>query len=115
MSIDAALFARASAVSALTALIGTNPVRLAPIVVPEGWARPAIAYQLVSDTRAEAMTARASLKHARFQVTLLADDYPSLLALDAAVETAFDRWRGTSAGVVVQDTFIENSTDGLDP
>ena len=114
MSIEAALFARASAVPELTALIGSNPVRLAPVVVPEAMPLPAIAYQLVSETRDETMGVRSSLKHARVQFTILADDYATALAVDAACETAFDRWRGTAAGVVVQDTFIENSAAGLD-
>lgn len=115
MSIEAALFARAGAVAALTNLIGSSPVRVAPLVVPEGMALPAIAYQRISGTREETMGVRATLKHARFQLTILGSTYAEALAVDAACEEAFDRFRGTVAGVVIQDTFIENQADGSDP
>jgi hypothetical protein len=110
-----AIRARGGAISALTSLIGTTPVRLAPVIVPEKWPLPAIAYQVISDVREECMGASAGLRHARVQFTILATDFPSAVAVSEALDTTFSRWRGSGAGVVVQDTFIESTADGLDP
>lgn len=113
-NIEAALVARAAATASLTALIGSSPMRLAPVVVPESMTGDAIAYQLISDVREEVMGVNAGLRHARIQLTILASTYPAALAIGNACETAFNRFRGTAGGVVVQDTFIENSAAGLD-
>lgn len=112
MSIEAAIIARVAATASLVTLVGT---RVSPIVVPQSAALPAIAYQLVSDVREEVMGVNAGIRRARVQLTILADTYASALAVSAAVETAFNRYRGTSASVVVQDCFIENTASGLDP
>lgn len=111
MSLEAALVARVAATSSLVSLIGA---RCFPVLVPETAMLPAIAYSLVSDVREEVMGVNAGLRHARVQLTILANTYAQALGIQAACEMAFNRYRGTSAGVVIQDTFIENTAAGLD-
>lgn len=112
--IEKALVARAQAVPGVTNLIGSAPMRLSPNIVPRAYALPAAAYQLVSDVRWEAMGVNAGIRRARVQVTCLADTYLAARDLAVAFDAAFNRYRGTSASVVIQDTRIENMRGDLD-
>lgn len=112
--IEQAFRTQAALTGGVTSLIGSAPMRLSPNVVPRAYALPAAAYSLISDVREHAMGADAGVRHARIQVTCLADTYLAARELADAFALAFSRWSGTSAGVVVQDVFVENIRGDLD-
>jgi hypothetical protein len=111
-SIEAAIEARAVAVSGLTALIkfDNEPVRFAPIHGEQGWKLPFVTYQLVSAPRVHVMGADKD-SQPRVQFDIWAETWPSARAVRDQLLVAFDRWSGVSAGTTVQASVCEN--DGL--
>lgn len=80
-------------VPAVVALVGyTDPVqgpqtRIYPLRIPEGKPRPALTYQLISNTN-DGIAACEIDDEARVQVSVFADTYPELCALAKAVRKA---------------------------
>lgn len=106
--IEEALVSRLSAVSAVTALVGS---RIYPVRAPEGAARPFLVFQRVAATRETAFGADPGLARARMQVTAWADRYATAKAVATAVRQALQRYRGTLLGVEVLDVFVELDQD----
>ena len=105
--IEETLFTRLSTFAGLTALIGTAPVRLFPVIMPEGTVKPAVTYQLISGPREAAMGSDPGLVHARYQFTAWDITNLSVRNVIKQVRLALERYR--VAGV--QDCFIESEYD----
>lgn len=78
-------------------------VRIFPVVVPQGVAMPAIAYELISAPLLGVATAYAptQLTRSRVQIDLVGPEYPVLRALRTAVVGAMRWQRGVIAGTTV--------------
>lgn len=113
--IEEAVANRLSTFGGLTALVGTTPPRIWPVLLPQNPVYPAVTYQVISAERTSAMGADTGLRQTRIQVSSWAPKYADVKAVKEQVRAALQRWRGTVLGVVVQDTFIENESDFFDP
>ena len=74
----------------VTALIGTNPVRLFPGRIPQNTASPMVAYELVSGQEILPITANAggTLVSSRVQVTVLAKTFMDCKVVQEAIRKA---------------------------
>lgn len=108
---EEALRARLVAVAGITALVGSSPARVYPVKLPQSATLPAITYQRISTVRENAMGADPGIARARFQVTSWATSYSGVKALSEAVRAGLQRYDGTSAAVVVLDTFLDTEID----
>lgn len=109
---EAAVYARATAHAGLAALVGT---RVYPSNLPQSPTLPAVAYTRISRSRESVMGIDTDLARGRYQLTVFAPTYLVAKLVLEQIRAAFQRYRGTSAGVVVDETFIENDRDGYDP
>lgn len=106
MSLGAAIVTRLEAVSGVTDLVGTgDAARIYPLALPQRPTLEAITYQVITDIPEHAMGSDPGISHARLQVDCWGNDYTEAVALASAVHAALSRFRGTSAGVVIQDIF----------
>lgn len=92
----------------LVALIGDRvyPVRLPPEPV-----LPAIAYQVVSETRARAPRSRPGWVKSVVQLSVIGRDYDEAHAVAGVLRRAIDRQRGVFAGVDVRDVLDDGAQD----
>lgn len=106
-----AVYARATGDAGVAALVGA---RVYPGLLPQDVTWPATTQQLISDVAESAMGSDAGVRHARVQLTAWAESYEGAAALRDALFAAFERWRGTAAGVTVQDTFVSEQPEFYD-
>lgn len=115
---EEALYARLTAHAGLTALIAT---RVYPKQIPQGAALPAVVFERIAARRHHAMGADAGVATPRFRVTAWAraaagkSAYENVKDVAAQVRAALSRFRGTVAGVVIQDVLLEGETDISEP
>lgn len=109
--IQESIFTKASGTAGLTALIGSSPCRFYPMFMPERPTYPAVVYHEVSSTRDSAMGSDPKLVHARYQLDAWDTTRIGARDLNEQLRLAFQRWRGTVGGVVIQDTFIDSQDD----
>lgn len=114
MSAEAALVARVGAVAAITALIGTAPVRFYANVLPQGCTLPAIAYQRMPGQRIRAMHADTGIVRARFWLNIYSTTHDGARAVADAVIAGLNRWYGTSASVVVCEMRTDDGQDAYE-
>lgn len=105
---EESLKARLGAVSGVTDLVST---RVYPVKLPQGPTLPAVTYQRISTIKESAMGNDAGISRTRFQVTCWAETYSALKGVSEAVRAALQRFQGTSGGVEVLDSFLENDMD----
>lgn len=112
--LEVALFSRLSTFAGLTALVGT---RVYPAPLPQSAVLPAVTFRKIDGPRVSAMGSDTGLTHPRYQIDCFAETTTGktalLGALDLAaqVRAALQRFRGTVAGVVIQDCFIADERD----
>lgn len=102
---------RLLAVPAVTALVGA---RVYAEYAPESATVPYLVVQATAAVRAAAMGVDAGVLETTLEVTCVAGSAEARDALGEAVRGAVQRYRGTVAGVTVQDTFVVNQADGWD-
>lgn len=85
--------------------------RVYPVVMPQGAALPAVAYQRISANRQHNLAGPGGLTRVRFQLTNIASTYSSMKALANAVRVAVDGYRGTVSGVFVQAALSEGERE----
>ena len=107
-ALEEAIFTRATTGPTLQPLIGT---RCYPVLLPQNPTYPAVTFQRISTPREHAMVADPGVAHPRFQLTAYDKTRALAQTLAEAIRKDFARWRGTVAGVVIQDTFVENAFD----
>lgn len=113
MSIEAALFSRLNGFAGLTALVSD---RIYPVgEVPQEVTKPYISFFKVNHLQVNAMGDDPDLQRDRFQINSHGVKLLDIVAVNAQVKLCLNRWSGTEAGVVIQDTFLENEIDLNDP
>jgi hypothetical protein len=110
MGIEATLNTRLLEFSGLAALVSD---RIYPNVKPEDAAQPSVTFRNVTSPRSSAMGVDVEVVKARFQIDVWALTYDEAIAVRDQVQAAVRRWRNTSPGSVVQDTFILNGGTDL--
>ena len=83
------VFALLSQAARVVALAGT---RIYPLRIPQGQPRPAVAFQLISNTNDGIGPCRLN-ERARVQVSIYADSYAETCALSGAVRAVLDGYR----------------------
>jgi hypothetical protein len=106
--LEEALYARLSGFAGLTALTGT---RIYPMRAPATAGYPHVVYQRISTVRPPAFGVDTGVANPRFQVTSWAATPVSAKTVKEQVRLALERWRGTLAGVTVQDAYIAGEMD----
>lgn len=108
------LFSLLSQAAPVVALLGAagGQVKVYPVVAPQGTPRPYCCYQLVSGGAAPGSSAICRLGDvARVQLSLFADDYPTLASLTAAIRGVLD-YAEPEPGVYLE---FDNPQDHHDP
>lgn len=114
-NIDAAIEARALAFAGLTALIGTNPVRLYPLEAAQKAILPYVTYQVITDPPWHTMGADKDAQ-ARVQFDVWASSWAIAKQVRDQVLACFDRLApGTYGGTVLDGSICENRGSQLEP
>ena len=110
--IETAIYQRLAAFAGLTALVGgASAPRITPHLLTQDTAYPAVTYFVVSAPRETAMGSDPGIVHARMQVECWALKYLDAVNVAEQVRLALQRYRGTVAGTVILDTFIDDMRD----
>ncbi len=107
-TVEDAVFSRLTAFAGLTALIVS---RIYPVRIPQNPTYPLASYQKISDVPEHAMGADAGVRRARVQVSAWAPAYSDAKDVAVQVILALSRFRGTIAGITIQEIFFENEVD----
>jgi hypothetical protein len=108
--IEETLFTRLSTFAGLTGLIGTAPVRIYPAIMPQGGAKPAVTYQLISSIREVASTVDPGMVTSRYQFTAWATTNLAARNVIKQVRLALERY---GSGIMA-NVFIETEYDVFD-
>jgi len=112
VAVEDAIYSRGTTHAGLSALIG---LRLYPGLAPQNVGYPAVVYQRISAVPESLMTDDTDILRERFQMTVLAEDYATASATAIQVKAAFQRWQGTEASVIVEDSFLSGDIDLYNP
>lgn len=106
--IQEAIVARLAAVSGLTALIGTQPtMRCYPRLAPQRPTYPIVVYtRSEPEERERAMGSDPGLVHSHWAFVVVDSNVTMVRNVAEQLRLALERWRTTSNGTTVQDTFI---------
>ena len=115
--IEDAIYTRLSGHAGLSALVGTRiyPGELPPDVNVGESFPDSVVYFPVDDETVSAMGVDTGLVRARFQFDGWSRTYDGAKAIRKQLKLALQRWRGTFASVVIQDTFILSRHYRRDP
>lgn len=114
------LFARLSESAAVTALLGTGPVRVFPVVIPQRVPYPAVAYScsLRPDDTSKQEVATRDTYLVRLRIWApteqAAEAYVKCEQIDAAIRSALDKITGTAGGVTIDGCEYDGGEDGVD-
>lgn len=112
MTIESTIFARLQAVSGLTALIGSSPCRAYfGGKAPQNPATPYVVWFRVSEQRDSAMGGDIGVVRGRYQFSVFAETADSASAVAEQLRLALQRWRNSSGGTAVQDTYLLTRQD----
>jgi len=109
--IEEAIVAILAGESSITDIIGSDPVRLYPMIIPQDAALPAIVYQQVSGHRDHTMDGPSGYTDSRYQIICWGATYSAAKGLFEAVRKFFDGYHGTSGTVTIQYVQFENEID----
>lgn len=110
MNAAEALFQMLTTDAGVAAFVGS---RVFPLVVPQDATRPAVAYQVISETPTHAQTGYSSHVITRWQVTVEAETYHQAHAIKRLIERAFGSGFPRDVGTLrVFAVLVVNSTDG---
>jgi hypothetical protein len=101
-------------VNGVTAIVGTDPVRVFPSIAPEGADTPLIVYAKVGASRTHVSGHDTDLASAHIRVACWADTALGAITLAAAVRAAMQDYSGTAGGVTVQRVFLEDESSDYD-
>lgn len=107
--VEEAVRSRVIGYAGVTALIGT---RMYPVKLPQDVTYPALTYAVIAAPREHLMVADAGVIGALIQVSVWAETMATAKALAIQVAASLNRFHGTVLGVVIQETWIENESDG---
>jgi alanine dehydrogenase len=115
MKVGQYIYAKLSATSAVTALVGT---RIHPVYLPQNAAYPAVVYMVDNVPHSLTKTQASDLDRStvRFHIWAEAaqgqDAYAAVENIDAAIRTALDYVSGTAGSVTVESCHYDGSNDG---
>lgn len=95
--------------SSINTLVGT---RIYPRVVPPGVSKPAIAYQVISESRGYQMDGQTGLTNTRMQLTIVAESVSQMDTLAEACRQVLSGYRGTVNGKYIHIITLANEYDG---
>ena len=98
----------------ITAIIGTDPVRLYPLIAEEGAALPYIVYQQISGVRDYTLDGPSGYVDARYQITCWAGKYGAAVRLFEVVRKFFNGYHATVENRRIQYVHFENEMDRLE-
>jgi hypothetical protein len=110
-SVDESLESRLQGFAGLNALISG---RVYPSKLPQGVTYPAISFTRISTTESHAMGVDTGVKRARFQVSCWGSNKATAYAVAEQVDLALRRWKGLVGSVQIDDTLLEDRSDGWD-
>lgn len=113
-SIEAAVEARGAAFANLTALIGTAPTRLYPVVAAQGAPLPYITHQTIDDPPVHTMGADKE-SQARVQFDIWASSWAIAKQVRDQVLACYDRFSGLFGGTTVLASVCENRGFSVQP
>lgn len=108
MSIEDAIYSRASGYAGLSALVGD---KISPGLAHQSDGAPYITYHLINNTRPPAMVSDTGIVRASYQFSAFASTKQEVIDILNQVRLCFQRWSGTESSVTVQQCFIENESD----
>jgi hypothetical protein len=111
MAIAEAIFALLDGAAGLTALTSH---RIYPVNAAQSATLPFVVYREVSAERISAMGVDTGMVRPRYQVSVFASSWSSARAVAVQVRLALQRFRGTSAGVTIEEIFMLNSLELTD-
>ena len=115
MGLHEAVFARLSGFAGLTALIGSgSSCRAWPDEAPKNPTAPYVVFFQVGASRTPLAGADSTVRRQRMQFDCYGATGDSAREVAAQVVAAVARLRGSYAGVVIQDAYIENEISGVD-
>lgn len=88
--------------------------RIQPQFLPQGADRPAVTFNLVSQTRDSADNTDIGIVRSRWQANVWSSSYQEAHTIREALRVATQRKKGTFGGVVVDDVFIGMAQDFYD-
>ena len=106
--IEKAVYGRLSSYTGLTDLVGTSPVRVYPLKLPQNPTYPAVTYGRVSTVRPSAMGLDTGDAQSRVQVDSWDSTELGTLNVSEQVRGALQRWTGTAGGVQVTHGHVAN-------
>lgn len=113
MSLETEIYTQLSGYSGMSALVGSSPARIYPVVIPQNSTMPAMSYQRISSQPVSAMGADTAAVRTRVQVSIFAENFSktgNALAVRDKVVAALTRYRGGT----IQDCFRENEQHDFD-
>lgn len=112
MSAAKAMRARLTTDSALVALVGP---RIFPGRAAQDSARPYMIYSRVSTDRPLGFSGLAGINETRLQIDIIADSQATAEAIAVRIRATMDGYLGTSAGVLVLGSWVEEEQDNSEP
>ncbi len=113
-TIATAIVAALEGEGTITAIIGTNPVRLYPLIAPQDAALPYMVFQQISGVRDYTMDGPSGYVDARYQITCWAATYGGVVRLFEVVRKFFNGYHATIEGRKIQYVHFENEMDRLE-
>lgn len=105
MSISTAIVALVATFTDITAIIGTNPMRLYPQKLPQPPVYPVITYGLVDEIDVYSHSGFSGLVDTRLYLTLWATKYLDVDALANIVKADLRGYKGTIGGTTIDRIF----------
>lgn len=96
------------AVPAVADVVGD---RVYPVRLPDEPVLPAVAYQVMTETRPRRPRGRSGLVRSPVQLSVVGRDYDEAHAVADAIRRAIDRRRGIYGGIDVRDVLDDGSHD----
>lgn len=96
----------------LSALVGA---KIYPLVVPQNTAYPAVVYQVISkipnSEPCQGEQHSENVQQARMQVSIYAEKYEQIVAIDEAIRSALDYYKGTVGTVQISSLRFLSARD----
>ena len=94
---------------AISAQVGT---RIYPLVVPEDVQKPALAYQVISESRDYLMSGQDAVTESRVQITIVAESVSQMDTVAEALRSELSGYSGMVQSEKVYLITLENEYDG---
>lgn len=110
-TIEAAIFKSLGEEATISAVVGSDPARIFPLIVPQDQALPAMTYQQISGDRDHVLSGPTGFTKNRYQFNCWAATYPEAKRLFEALRIFWDGFSGTVLNREIQCVQMENELD----